>query len=113
MGSSIYKKEEGLGKKCKCITSSKVLSITLVTFGLDSELSVMFTGLCCKIHFYGTGLEKLELMGLMSYMPQTGRTCGLRCCVTFMKESWSLGVIWAPKELVMFQNSWVPNPHQF
>lgn len=63
MGSSIYKKEEGLGKKCKCITSSKVSGITLVTFGLDSDLSVMFTGLCCEIHFYGTGLEKLETHG--------------------------------------------------
>lgn len=111
MGSSIYKKEEGLGKKCKCITSSKVSSITLVTFGLDSDLSV----LDCAVKYISMGLgwRSWKLMGLRSYMPQIGRTCGLRCCVTFMKESWSLGVIWAPEELVMFQNSWVPNPHQF
>lgn len=63
VGSSICKKEEGLEKKYKCITSSKVSSITLVTFGLDSYLSVMFTRLCCKIRFYGTGLEKLETHG--------------------------------------------------
>lgn len=63
MGSSIYIKKEGLEKKCKRITSSKVSSITVVTFGLDSYLSVMLTRLCCKIHFYGSGLEKLETPG--------------------------------------------------